>query len=78
MIVGGTCDVTNAIVGPSKFYRLSNQLLPLNLAVLLAAGNIVLLWPTNATGFTLQSTSNLPSTPNWAAVTMGRGDNGPR
>jgi uncharacterized repeat protein (TIGR01451 family) len=70
VVVGGTCYVTNAITGPSKFYRLSNQVLPPTLTVMLVpANNIVLLWPTTSSGFTLQSTTNLPGTSLWTTVT---------
>jgi len=70
VIVSGTCYVTNAITGSSKFYRLSNQALPPTLTVMLVPpNNIVLLWPTTASGFTIQSTTNLPGTALWATVT---------
>jgi uncharacterized repeat protein (TIGR01451 family) len=70
VVVGGTCYVTNALTGPSKFYRLSNQPLPPSLTVMLVPiNNIVLLWPTTASGFTLQSTTNLQGTTLWTSVT---------
>jgi len=40
---------------------------PPQLTIIRSAENIVLSWPTNSTGFTLQSTTNLPST-NWSPV----------
>jgi formylglycine-generating enzyme required for sulfatase activity len=36
-----------------------------------SAANVILTWPTNATGFTLQSTTNLVSTAVWTAVVPG-------
>ena len=41
------------------------------LTIIRSAANVILLWPTNATGFTLQSTTNLVSTAVWTAVVPG-------
>jgi len=38
------------------------------LTIIPAANNVVLLWPTNATGFALQSTTNLVSPTIWTPV----------
>src|SRR6266404_6046317 len=38
------------------------------LIITLSAGNVLLTWPTNATGFTLQSTTNLASPAVWTSV----------
>ncbi|MEY2427500.1 MAG: hypothetical protein QOJ40_385 [Verrucomicrobiota bacterium] len=41
---------------------------PPQLAILPYGPNVILTWPTNATGFTLQSTTNLVSPAGWTAV----------
>jgi hypothetical protein len=38
------------------------------LTIIRHGANVILTWPTNATGFTLQSTTNLVSSPVWATV----------
>jgi uncharacterized repeat protein (TIGR03803 family) len=38
------------------------------LAIILSGSNVILTWPTNASGFTLQSTTNLVSPAVWSAV----------
>ena len=42
---------------------------PPQLSLIPAGANLVLTWPTNATGFTLQSTTNLGSAAAWATNT---------
>jgi uncharacterized repeat protein (TIGR03803 family) len=42
--------------------------LPPELSVFASGGNLILEWPTNATGFSLQSTTNLDSASPWVAV----------
>jgi uncharacterized repeat protein (TIGR03803 family) len=40
------------------------------LAISAVAGNVILTWPTNFTGFTLQSTTNLASSAAWTAISQ--------
>src|ERR1019366_7254105 len=42
-----------------------------NLTIIRSAANVILTWPTNATGFTLQSTANLVSPAVWTTVVPG-------
>ena|ERR1017187_7405513 len=42
-----------------------------NLTIIRSATNVILTWPTNATGFTLQSTTNLVSPAVWTTVVPG-------
>jgi formylglycine-generating enzyme required for sulfatase activity len=42
-----------------------------NLTIIRSAANVILTWPTNATGFTLQSTTNLVSPVVWTTVVPG-------
>jgi formylglycine-generating enzyme len=42
-----------------------------NLTIIRSAANVILTWPTNATGFTLQSTTNLVSPAVWATGVPG-------
>src|ERR1039457_230891 len=42
-----------------------------NLTIIRSAANVILTWPTNATGFTLQSTTNLGSPAVWTTVVPG-------
>jgi sulfatase modifying factor 1 len=42
-----------------------------NLTIIRSAANVILTWPTNATGFTLQSTTNLVSPAVWTTVVPG-------
>ena len=53
--------------GNGTVFGLSLPPLP-QLAIILSGTNIVLKWPTNAAGFTLQSTTNLVSGAVWSAV----------
>lgn len=48
-------------------FSLTLPLLP-QLNIALAGANIILTWPTNATGFTLESTTNLMSPAVWSAI----------
>lgn len=49
-------------------FRLIVTASPPQLAITPVGANVLLTWPTNATGFTLQSTSNLVSPPLWTTV----------
>ena len=42
-----------------------------NLTIIRSAANVILTWPTNATGFTLQSTPNLVSPAVWTIIVPG-------
>ena len=68
VIVGDRYYVTNAISGPATYYRLSNQMPQPSLGAILAGPTIILSWPTNAIGFSLQSTTNLSATSLWSVV----------
>jgi hypothetical protein len=41
-------------------------------AIILSGANVILEWPTNAAGFTMQSTTNLDSQAAWSIVSPGR------
>jgi hypothetical protein len=53
------------LVGAGTVFRLTVVPGPPQLIVIPSAPNVVLTWPTNATGFTLQSTTNLGSSAVW-------------
>src|SRR6185369_17128544 len=66
-LANDTLSVTLPITGTRNLFRLTTQPRPaLNARVLGSA--IVLTWPTNITGFTLQSSTSLLST-NWTTAT---------
>jgi len=46
----------------------SLSLPPPQLTIIHAGANVILTWPTNATGFTLQTTTNLSSSAVWTSV----------
>jgi uncharacterized repeat protein (TIGR03803 family) len=46
-------------------FRLSLPIAPPQLTIIPSGANVILTWPTNATGFTLQSTTNLASSAVW-------------
>ena len=52
-------------------FSLSLPMAPPQLAIIPSGTNVVLTWATNATGFTLQSATNLASPTVWAAVSPG-------
>ena len=58
-ISGGTSNL-------GTIFRLNTH--PAQLTITAAAGNVILTWLTNATGFTLQSTTNLASSAIWSPV----------
>jgi len=45
--------------------------IPPQLTIIPSRANVILTWPTNATGFTLQSTTNLVSPVFWTNVSPG-------
>jgi hypothetical protein len=54
---------------PCRFYRVTgfSGLLPPQLVITSSGSTLVLTWPSNFSGFTLQSTTNLGSSANWTA-----------
>jgi uncharacterized repeat protein (TIGR03803 family) len=61
---GGTSD--NGIV-----FRLTVVPMPPQLTIIPSGANVILTWPTNAAGFTLQSTTNLGASAVWATNSPG-------
>ena len=59
---------TGGASGYGSVFRLSVPAAPPRLTITSAGTNFVLTWPTNATGFILQSTTNLNSSTNWSTV----------
>jgi len=52
-------------------FRLTLTASPPQLTITPAGGTVILSWPTNATGFTLQSTTNLVLPSMWTTVSPG-------
>ncbi len=69
VVVGDQFMVTNGMNLPTLNYRLSKSLAQPSLTATPAGTNIVISWPTTASGFTLQSTGVLSATPTWKVVT---------
>jgi uncharacterized repeat protein (TIGR03803 family) len=57
--------------GSSGSGTIFSLFIPPQLTVILSAPNVILTWLTNATGFTLQSTTNLVSPAIWTTVSPG-------
>ncbi len=57
--------------GGGTVFSLSLPIAPPELTIIPSAGNVILTWPANATGFTLQSTTNLVSPAVWTPVLPG-------
>jgi pimeloyl-ACP methyl ester carboxylesterase len=68
VIVNFQYTVTNQIFSGSRFYRLAIIAAPA-LQAQVAGKNFILSWPTNATGYVLQTTTNLAAANSWTAVT---------
>jgi hypothetical protein len=68
VIVNFQYTVTNQISSGSRFYRLAIIAAPA-LQAQVSGKNFILSWPTNATGYVLQTTTNLAATSSWTAVT---------
>ena len=68
VIVNFQYTVTNQISGGSRFYRLATITAPA-LQAQVSGKNFILSWPTNATGYVLQTTTNLAAANSWATVT---------
>jgi len=51
--------------GSGTIFSISLPVAPPQLTIIPAGGNVILTWPTNATGFTLQSTTNFGSSAIW-------------
>jgi uncharacterized repeat protein (TIGR03803 family) len=62
---------TAAYGGSSGAGTVFRLLLPPRLIIIRSAGNVILTWPNNAAGFTLQSTTNLVSPAVWSTVSPG-------
>jgi hypothetical protein len=63
--IGDRYWVTNALIGNSKFYRLVK---PPPLSIRQANGALVITWPAEAAGFTLESADSMSSEANWKPV----------
>lgn len=66
----GTTEVGGS-AGNGTVFSISLAVTSPQLSITPAGGSVVLSWPTNATGFTLQSTTNLASPAVWTAVSPG-------
>lgn len=66
-LVSNTHRVTLPIIGAKRMFHLTTQPHPV-LNAIVSKTNIILTWPTNALGFTLQWSTNLLST-NWTTAT---------
>jgi uncharacterized repeat protein (TIGR03803 family) len=67
VIVNFQYTVTNQISSGSRFYRLAIVSAPA-LQAQVSGKNFVLSWPINATGYVLQTTTNLTAANSWTAV----------
>ena len=56
-------------LGYGTVFRITLPASPPQVAITPAGANVILMWPTNVTGFTLQSTTNLLSAAAWSRVT---------
>jgi hypothetical protein len=68
VIVNFQYTVTNQISGNSRFYRLATIASP-SLQARVAGQNFILSWPISATGYALETTTNLTATNSWTTVT---------
>jgi uncharacterized repeat protein (TIGR03803 family) len=57
--------------GNGTIFSISLPVAPPQLTIIPSGANIILTWPTNATGFTLQSTTDLVSQALWTTVSLG-------
>jgi len=57
--------------GNGTVFSLSLPVSPPQLTIIPSRANVILTWPTNAAGFTLQSTTNLVSPAIWTNVSPG-------
>src|ERR1039457_3596479 len=64
----GTAQIGGSLFVPGKGTVFSLSLPQPQLTIIRSGANVILTWPTNATGFTLQSTTNLVSPVVWSAV----------
>jgi uncharacterized repeat protein (TIGR03803 family) len=72
ILTGNTLYGTAYLGGSSDNGTVFSLLLQLpQLTIIHAGANVVLTWPTNSTGYTLQSTTNLVSSAIWANVSPG-------
>lgn len=61
-----TAKLTDALTATATQSLTLTILAPPRLTIIPAGANVILTWPTNATGFTLQSTTNLVSSTVWS------------
>jgi hypothetical protein len=66
--VGGRLQVVQPLLAGSRFYRLMLVPAPPTLFLTRSGSNVILSWSTNATGFTLESKSDLTSPSSWLPV----------
>jgi uncharacterized repeat protein (TIGR03803 family) len=71
MLSGNTLFGTAVTGGGSGDGTVFSLVLPPQLTIVGSQTGVILTWPTNATGFTLQSTTNLVSNPLWTTVSPG-------
>jgi hypothetical protein len=67
-IVNSQCTVTNQISGKSSYYRLAIIATPA-LQAQVSGKNFILSWPASATGYGLETSTNLADANSWIAVT---------
>ena len=68
VIVNFQYTVTNQIASGSRFYRLAIVAAPA-LQAQVSGKNFILSWPASASGYVLETTTNLTATNSWTAVT---------
>jgi len=74
VVASGDSLYGTAIAGGSGYgtvFSISFLSTPPQLSISTVAGNLILSWPTNLTGFTLQSSTDLNSSVAWTAVLQG-------
>ena len=67
-IVDFQYTVTNQISGSSRFYRLATVVIP-TLQAQVSGNNFILSWPASASGYVLETTTNLTAANSWTVVT---------
>jgi len=70
VIIGGRCFVTNTPTGDARFYQLGKKasITAPALRIELVGNNVVISWPTNAVGYSLQSKTAFDSGALWSSV----------
>ncbi len=70
-VPAGLSNVTAIAAGGYHTVALVGTAPPPRLTIIRSGANVILTWPTDAAGFTLQSTTNLVSPAVWSSVSSG-------